>query len=51
MKTVTDYFVQAFIPCNGCIDYKKGYVCVFCHHQTLVAMTDIAVDMILRGEY
>lgn len=52
MKTIFDYFLIAFAPCAGCKgDKPGGELCNVCTHQTLVAMTDISVDMILRGEY
>lgn len=42
----------AFAPCAGCKgDKPGGELCNVCTHQTLVAMTNISVDMILRGEY
>ena len=52
MKTVIDYFLIAFCACIGCkSDKPGGEPCNICTHQTLVTMTDISVDMLLRGEY
>jgi hypothetical protein len=52
MKTVIDYFLIVVAPCVGCKgDNPSGEPCDVCTHQTLVAMTDISVDLILRGEF